>query len=331
MTNTSRLALSPEERIDYTNAVLCLQNKPARTHSTLAPGARSHFDDFTVTYMNQTLRLQYTGIFLSWHRYFTWVYEEALRTECNYAGTQPYWDFASTALDMTSSPLFDGSATSMSGNGAHIDQSGDVDFKLGPFPAIPLPHGDGGGCVTSGPFANMTINLGPVSLLLPGNKTASATDPYSHNPRCLKRDLGSAINGAYANATSIYKLLAEYDNIYDFQMTMQGIPGSGALGIHSAAHLTIGGDPGRDLFTAPSDPMFFLLHSEIDRLWWIWQALNIEDRLHAVAGTDTPLGGSPSANVTLDTVINVGFAKEGDVRVGDLMSTVGGSFCYIYA
>jgi len=27
--------------------------------------------------------------FLSWHRYFTWAYENALRTECGYTGAQP--------------------------------------------------------------------------------------------------------------------------------------------------------------------------------------------------------------------------------------------------
>jgi len=29
------------------------------------------------------------GNFLSWHRYYTWAYEQALRNECGYNGTQP--------------------------------------------------------------------------------------------------------------------------------------------------------------------------------------------------------------------------------------------------
>ena len=35
------------------------------------------------------MQIHYTGNFLSWHRYYTWLYEEALRNECGYTGTQP--------------------------------------------------------------------------------------------------------------------------------------------------------------------------------------------------------------------------------------------------
>lgn len=29
------------------------------------------------------------GNFASWHRYYTWAFEEALRNECGYKGAQP--------------------------------------------------------------------------------------------------------------------------------------------------------------------------------------------------------------------------------------------------
>jgi hypothetical protein len=29
------------------------------------------------------------GLFLTWHRYFVWAYEQALRDECGYEGYQP--------------------------------------------------------------------------------------------------------------------------------------------------------------------------------------------------------------------------------------------------
>lgn len=29
------------------------------------------------------------GLFLTWHRYFVWAYEQALRNECGYRGYQP--------------------------------------------------------------------------------------------------------------------------------------------------------------------------------------------------------------------------------------------------
>lgn len=67
----------------------CLQSKPAKTPASVAPGAKTRYDDFVATHINQTLTIHYTGNFLSWHRYYTWVYEEALRNECGYTGTQP--------------------------------------------------------------------------------------------------------------------------------------------------------------------------------------------------------------------------------------------------
>lgn len=48
--------------------------------------------------------------------------EQTLRTECNYTGTIPYWDWAKTAEEgMANSEIFDGSATSLSGNGLPVN------------------------------------------------------------------------------------------------------------------------------------------------------------------------------------------------------------------
>jgi tyrosinase len=33
------------------------------------------------------------GVFLPWHRYAIWIFESVLRSECNYTGAQPYWDW----------------------------------------------------------------------------------------------------------------------------------------------------------------------------------------------------------------------------------------------
>ncbi|CCF45515.1 tyrosinase central domain-containing protein, partial [Colletotrichum higginsianum] len=52
--------LSRLERLDYIKAVKCLQSRPARTPSSEAPGARSRFDDFVATHINQTFTVHYT-------------------------------------------------------------------------------------------------------------------------------------------------------------------------------------------------------------------------------------------------------------------------------
>ena len=77
-------------------------------------------------------------------------YEIALQTECNYTGTQPYWDWATFSDDQTKSALFDGSDTSIGGNGEAVPHP----VQTGSIPGLPSPVpvnravGTGGGCVS---------------------------------------------------------------------------------------------------------------------------------------------------------------------------------------
>jgi tyrosinase len=147
------------------------------------------------------------------------------------------------------SPIWDGSATSMSGNGAPVSGKGDIIITANDLPPVILPSGSGGGCVTSGPFKNMSVNLGPIFLPIPGGGTESNPNgPFAFNPRCLKRDLTDAINSQFATAPRIVDLILRRKTVEDFQMTMQGIPGSGDIGVHGGGHFTIGKSGVRDQF-----------------------------------------------------------------------------------
>lgn len=242
--------LSKKERKSYTDAVLCLQKKQSKTPASLIPGARSRFDDWVGTHINQTMTVHFTGTFLAcrsflpscWssllilyagHRYFTWQYEQALRNECGYRGYQPYWNWAKTAISgLENSTMLDGSDYSMSGNGEFIPGRGNVLLGGNGLPDIPIPAGSGGGCVKSGPFKNMKVNLGPVSLGLTNGSTVANGNGLSYNPRCLKRDLTDYTNKRWANASSVVGLILGNNNIKDFQLEMQGVPGSGSIGVH---------------------------------------------------------------------------------------------------
>lgn len=81
--------LSAAARKSYINAVLCLQKKPSVFDPAQVPGAKSRYDDFVAVHINQTLTIHGTGNFLSWHRYYVWTFENALRSECGYTGYQP--------------------------------------------------------------------------------------------------------------------------------------------------------------------------------------------------------------------------------------------------
>ncbi|KAI1440183.1 Di-copper centre-containing protein [Annulohypoxylon stygium] len=322
-------SLSQEERKSYTDAVLCLQKLPAKTPGSLVPGAKSRYDDFVATHINQTLRIHYSGTFLAWHRWFTYTYEQALRNECGYTGHQPYWNWGLYAEDPTSSPIFDGTPYSMSGDGAHIIDKGPLVLTLGDYPPVYLPPGNGGGCVASGPFKDMVVNLGPVSLPINNGSTITGSG-LDYNPRCLKRDFSAGVNSAYANATSIVNLIQQNDDIADFQLVMQGVPGSGSIGVHGGGHYTIGGDPGADVFVSPGDPAFYLHHGMIDLVWWTWQSLDYVNRRDAVSGTGTFLNNPPSPNTTLDDIVDLGYAGGYPITMRELMSIHDGPFCYTY-
>jgi tyrosinase len=327
-----RGSLSKSERKAYTDAVLCFQKLPAKTPRNLVPGVRSRYDDFLATHINQTLSIHYTGTFLAWHRWFTWTYEQALMNECGYTGAQPYWNWALYAKNPASSPIFDGSDYSMSGNGAFIPGKGPITLLLGDYAPVVLPPGTGGGCVTTGPFKDYTVNLGPVSMPL-NNGSVIGGGPgtgLAYNPRCMKRDISAAINMAYANATSVLNLLKQ-NSIANFQLVMQGVPGSGNIGVHGGGHYTIGGDPADDVFSSPGDPAFYLHHGMIDLTWWVWQMLDFKNRRNQISGTQTFLNQPPSPDVTFDDTIDLNYAGGGPITIRELMSINDGPFCYTYA
>jgi tyrosinase len=267
--------------------------------------------------------------------------EQALRNECGYQGPMPYWDWAQTAqTGLTKHPLFDGSAYSMSGDGAKVQQTGDIVLSQPSLPDIHLPTANGGGCVASGPFKDWKVNLGPQQLSVPGGAIVGppSGNPLDYNPRCLKRDLTDYINRRYANASSIIDTIRR-DSIYEFQGRMQGnLPlsetgGQPDIGIHGGPHYALGGDPGRDVGVSSSDPAFFLHHGMIDRAYWIWQMLDYYPRTYgdnAINGTGTFLNMPPSAPQTLDTVLSQQYVTDQSFKIRDLISTTAGPFCYIY-
>ncbi|KAK6844715.1 tyrosinase central domain containing protein [Apiospora arundinis] len=323
-------SLSKTERLDYVNSVKCLQALPARTPAKVSAGTRSRFDDFVLVHIQRTLDIHYTGNFQHWHRWFVYLYEKALRDECGYKGYQPYWDWPKYADAPQDSPIFNGDPYSLGGNGEYIPgHNGSVIVPPGSDP-IQLAPGVGGGYVRTGPFANMTVNLGPV-----GGVAGVEPGPdggLGYNPRGLKRDVGPALNQRYANYTTVLGLLSK-PNITEYRALSEGTPNTVELGPHGGAHYVINGDPGGDLYTSPGEPAFWLHHSMVDRMWALWQAMNPDVRNFQM--DDGRLGhitwdNNPSSRLTsLDDVIDMGYAGP-STTIRQVASTTSGELCYFY-
>lgn len=74
------------------------------------------------------------------------------------------------------------------------------------------------------------------------------------------------------------------------------------------------------------DPVFFLHHANLDRLWWEWQQ---EDTKRVLSYGGKAPKTSSSANVQLTDMLNVG-GLAWEVSVKDVMETNTDMLCYQY-
>ncbi|KAL2210125.1 Di-copper centre-containing protein [Sarocladium strictum] len=317
--------MKKKERKDYIKAVRCLFDLSSVSRD-FAAGARTRHDDFVATHINQTRQIHQTGNFLTWHRYFVWTYEQTLRNECGYKGAQPYWNWVENADDLTKSPVFDGSETSLGSDGEYFEHNGVV--AGAPGRQLSLPSGNGGGCLKAGPFSDITINLGPVVPGMQGYEPISS-DPYAHNPRCLRRDLTSYATSNWMTSPNLLNITigAASSTIQLFQDELQGRFADGFLGMHSSGHFAAGGDAS-DFFTSTNDPSFFLHHAMVDRVYWLWQSLHL-DRAGEIAGTITMADIPPSRDAEVTDELDMKNLEE-PITIADALSTMRGKFCYVY-
>ncbi|KAH7304801.1 hypothetical protein B0I35DRAFT_414371 [Stachybotrys elegans] len=319
-----RESLGRDERLEYIGAVKCLLELPAQTDPSLTNGTRVRYDDFAAQHINQTMSIHITGNFLTWHRHYIWSYEKALRNECGYTGYLPYWNWFANQDDLSKSPVFDGSDTSMGSDGSFVEHNGSTGGG-----GLHIPSGKGGGCIASGPFANQSANLGPVSPGQDGLIGVGIANKLNYNPHCVTRDLSSWLASqiytkeAFYNATirDTARDIASFQREIDTQSI--GLPG-----IHSGGHQTLSGS-NSDLYSGVVDPAFYLHHSMVDHLYWMWQALH-PAHAKTISGTLTFGNAPPSRNATLDDLIELPFLNVEPQTIASLLDTLDGPYCYIY-
>jgi len=258
-----------------------------RTKPSILGTNHSLYDDFGYIHIQIGEYAHETAGFLAWHRYFIHIYERALKEQCEYPGHLAYWDWELDWDNIEKSPIW------ASENGFGGDGKGD------------LSVGEGR-CVTDGPFANMTIFY----------------YEYGEQEHCLSRGFRSGVDKDRFVTSRLHPdLLQETFDHADYRTFNLALED----GAHRAIPAFIQGEFGS--FTSPNDPIFFLHHTQLDRLWWKWQQIDPQRRLmdyHGKAGTI-----ESSREASMNDLLHVSSMGPA-IAVSEIMSTQTKILCYIY-
>ncbi|KAF9647450.1 Di-copper centre-containing protein [Thelephora ganbajun] len=329
-------SISPIERASWINAVKCLAELPhdPKVVATVDPALSlipplipnsSYFDDFSYAHMDLNVVVHGTGFFLPWHRLYVQTFEDELRSKCGYTGVQPYWDWTQDAADVYHSTIF--SDSNFDGLGSWGDPDNDFQISTGGFKdirvAYPVPHN-----------IRRNYTLQPFLAGLSGFGSLSVDPLLMINTTFTKTVVDFTVNS----------FTGDYIN---FQTHLENIGRP-----HPGPHLILGGDNSglcpfglqppacyTGMKWAPNDPMFYLHHTMVDKIWYDWQHRNSSNKNTFGGGSISvqvdpsqaskyPTGAPPLLN--LSSVIPSDGLWE-SVTIGDVMDTMSGKLCYIYA
>lgn len=177
----------------------------------------------------------------------------------------------------------------------------------------------GGRCVIDGPFANTT------------RAWRALSEGHSHDveygPHCLSR--------GFAQESATLEVLHDLISTARVAKTLDQ-PDYAAFfedfesGAHNAIPQFIHGD--FLTFTAPNDPVFFLHHANVDRLWWMWQMRAPAERLYRVRGPSKDfrfLDREDEPEASVEDVMPLGGLAE-DTKIKQVLDTRSGFLCYEY-
>lgn len=231
---------STQARNDYIRGVLLLKREmpPNSQFSTYDLFVRWHFSG----------AMHWRSAFLPWHRHFLIEFEKALKRVLGNADFAiPYWpwhfDGDKSPAQQLNSPIW--SADCMGGSGAGPNR-----------------------IVRTGPFAYNAANPASFRVRL----RAYSGQPLQLVNSGLWRTFPDPM-GSLAGSARVRQSIAKPR--YDVA-PWRGAPDAGLRGHHEPdhgrVHLWVGGDMG--LLTSPSDPVFYLHHCNIDRIWEAWKLKN---------------------------------------------------------
>jgi tyrosinase len=153
-------------------------------------------------------------------------------------------------------------------------------------------NGGAGGCVSDGSLVPWNVRY--------------------NDPHCLQRSFnrGNSMS-PFVPMDVIQGLMDSTSNFEVFSQSIEGTP-------HSTPHNMIGGDMAT--MVSPNDPIFWLHHCFIDKLWHDWQTMS-SDRATAYSGSN--FGGAPAS-------LNDGLPQYPETTVSSVLNSGGDAICVQY-
>src|SRR5687767_3193593 len=100
---------------------------------------------------------------------------------------------------------------------------------------------------------------------------------YEINRHCINRRLNDfSSRGAAQENVDACMEATSYTQVWN---CIEGSP-------HGAGHGGVG-EQMMNPISSPGDPLFYMHHTWLDKLWWDWQALDLDERLTAMGGSNT--------------------------------------------
>lgn len=223
------------------------------------------------------------------------AHETLLRTECGYKGTQPYWDESPEAGEFSSSSIFS-PINGFGGDGSTA--AGTVSWNLG-------ATSHSAGCIVNGPFKDYHLHIGP------------GMDNREH---CISRSISnSASLGVSEENVERCMILDTFAAAWPCIETNP----------HNGGHRGVGGEMFNP-YSSPGDPLFYLHHAWLDKVWWEWQSRDLAKRVRDITGRKR-MGDHEGKGGMVglgDTLKMLGVVP--DAKVGEVMDLKGKRLCVEY-
>lgn len=250
--------LTPDEKKRFVNAFLALKSQD----SVINPGTQSRYDDFAETHLNAMLAevddaagnlitpgwAHRDSVFFPWHREVLYQFEKLLQS-VDSSVMIPYWDWTREQSTANAGYPFKHDFIGVDGDDADSDR-----VKREPGAPSPYPY----------PFDPESWSLS-VNVIDPGDTLNFFQRQFGEfNPPGTSGDAPNLPqNDVNVTGTGT-----------NFRAAINGVNSYTTLrarseDLHNLVHRWVGGNMLR--MTSPNDPVFFMHHAQIDRMWSLWQ------------------------------------------------------------